>query len=125
MSKPIGIKEKERERKNVVSEMISTEVLGLQANDTDTGRDGQLMGDEAPQDAETMESLKKQLEEARAALEVRSTRKTRVKDTRVNLLMYKDTCEALKKECKKQGISVNDCMNQLAEKWIRQQMARK
>lgn len=116
-SKQIGIKEKEQARKAVVSEMISSEVSTVQAKEQDEQQEQKQTGT-ATEEAETIESLKKQLEEARAALKIQSTRKTRTKDTRVNLLMYKDVYEALKEKCKKLDVSVNDCMNQLAEKWI-------
>jgi len=116
-SKQIGIKEKESGRKNPVLGMISNEVSGKVTEQN-------LVTDETDKtlqtnsEIETIESLKKQLEEAKAALKVQSTKKTRIKDTRVNLLMYKDVYNALKSKCKKENISVNDCMNQLAEKWI-------
>ena len=119
-TKQMGIKEKEQSRKNSVLGMISNEVAEATAeqNKTDNLEDSPQTNDEP----ETIESLKKQLEEARAALKIQSTRKTRIKDTRVNLLMYKDVYENLKKKCKKEKISVNDCMNQLAEKWINEQI---
>lgn len=119
-TKQMGIKEKEQNRKNPVSGMISSEVAEAAAeqNKTDVVEESPQTNDEP----ETIESLKKQLEEARAALKIQSTRKTRIKDTRVNLLMYKDVYEDLKKKCKKEKISVNDCMNQLAEKWINEQV---
>ncbi len=115
-AKQMGIKEKEQSRKNAVLGMISSEVTEAVAeqNETNNSEDNLHPGSEP----ETIESLKKQLEEARAALKIQSTRKTRIKDTRVNLLMYKDVYNALKKKCKKENISVNDCMNQLAEKWV-------
>jgi len=112
-NKQIGIKEKEQIRRSVVSEMISPEVSTVQAQEQDEQQEQTVT-----EEAETIESLKKQLEEAKAALKIQSTRKTRTKDTRVNLLMYKDVYEALKEKCKKLDVSVNDCMNQLAEKWI-------
>lgn len=114
-AKQIGIKEKEQSRKNPVSGMISNEVTEAvtQKNKMDDLENSPQLNDEP----ETIESLKRQLQEAKAALKVQSTRKTRIKDTRVNLLMYKDVYEALKAKCKKEDISVNDCMNQLAEKW--------
>lgn len=114
--KQIGIKEKEKNRKNAVLGMISSEVM-----ETAAGHDE---ADNLNTDAgsETAESLKKQLGEAKAALKIQSTRKTRIKDTRVNLLMYKDIYDALKKKCKKENMSVNDCMNQLAEKWVNEEI---
>lgn len=114
--KQIGIREKEQSRRNPVSGMISNEVAEAvtEQNKIDDS-ESNLQSDNEP---ETIESLKRQLREAKAALKVQSTRKTRIKDTRVNLLMYKDVYEALKAKCKKEDISVNDCMNQLAEKWI-------
>lgn len=114
--KQIGIKEKEKNRKNAVRGMISSEVM-----ETAAGHDE---ADNLNTDAgsETAESLKKQLDEAKAALKIQSTRKTRIKDTRVNLLMYKDIYDALKKKCKKENMSVNDCMNQLAEKWANEEI---
>ncbi len=117
-TKPIGIKEKEQNRRNPVASMISSEVTeAIAGQDKDANPENEtLQGSET----ETIESLKKQLEEARAALKVQSTRKARIKDTRVNLLMYKDVYEGLKKKCRKENVSVNDCMNQLAEKWIRE-----
>lgn len=117
-SKQIGIKEKEQNRKNPVLGMISSEVAGMAA-ETAVNDQIHLENDsQSDSESETIESLKKQLEEAKAALKVQSTKKTRIKDTRVNLLMYKDVYNALKSKCKKENISVNDCMNQLAEKWI-------
>ena len=117
-SKQMGIREKEKSRKNSVLGMIINEVVEavVEQNETNNSEDN-LKKSEEP---ETIESLKKQLEEAKAALKIQSTRKTRIKDTRVNLLMYKDTYDALKKKCKRENISVNDCMNQLAEKWIKE-----
>lgn len=114
-TKQIGIREKERSRRNPVSGMISNEVAEAVTgqNKIDDPKDD-LRSDDEP---ETIESLKRQLKEAKDALRVQSTRKTRIKDTRVNLLMYKDVYDALKAKCKKENISVNDCMNQLAEKW--------
>ena len=113
--KQIGIKEKEKNRKNAVLGMISSEVM-----ETAAGHDE---ADNLNTDAgsETAESLKKQLGGAKA-LKIQSTRKTRIKDTRVNLLMYKDIYDALKKKCKKENMSVNDCMNQLAEKWVNEEI---
>lgn len=118
-TKQMGIKEKEQSRKNPVLGMISSEVAEAAAEQNKTDDEDNLQVNSEP---ETIESLKKQLEEARAALKIQSTRKTRIKDTRVNLLMYKDVYEALKKKCKKEKVSVNDCMNQLAEKWINEQI---
>lgn len=115
-AKQIGIKEKGQNRRNSVKEMISSEVM--EAAEQNEAVDSILQDNES--ETETIESLKKQLEEAKAALKVQSNRKTRIKDTRVNLLMYKDVYDALKKKCKKENVSVNDCMNQLAEKWIRE-----
>lgn len=114
--KQIGIKEKEKNRKNAVLEMISSKVM-----ETAAGHDE---ADNLNTDAgsEMVEALKKQLYEAKAAFKIQSTRKTRIKDTRVNLLMYKDIYDALKKKCKKENISVNDCMNQLAEKWVNEEI---
>lgn len=114
--KQIGIKEKEKNRKNAVLGMISSEVMEIAA--------GHNEADNLNTDAgsETVEALKKQLGEAKAALKIQSTRKTRIKNTRVNLLMYKDIYDALKKKCKKENISVNDCMNQLAEKWVNEEI---
>ncbi len=115
-AKQIGIKEKERSRRNPVSGMISNEVVEAvtEQNEIEDSKDN-IQSDDEP---ETIESLKRQLKEAKDALRVQSTRKTRIKDTRVNLLMYKDIYDALKSKCKKENISVNDCMNQLAEKWV-------
>lgn len=115
-TKQMGIKEKEQSRKNAVLGMISSEVVEtvVEQDETNASEDKLQQNDEP----ETIESLKKQLEEAKSALKIQSTRKTRIKDTRVNLLMYKDVYAALKKKCKKENISVNDCMNQLAEKWV-------
>ena len=119
-AKQIGIKEKEENRRKSVAGMISSEVTEAVAeqNEAVTAEDSMLQDNES--ESETIESLKKQLEEAKAALKVQSSRKTRIKDTRVNLLMYKDVYDALKRKCKKENVSVNDCMNQLAEKWIRE-----
>ena len=116
--KQIGIKEKERSRRNPVSGMISNEVVEAvtEQNDIEDSKDN--LQSESDDESETIESLKRQLKEAKDALRVQSTRKTRIKDTRVNLLMYKDVYDALKSKCKKENISVNDCMNQLAEKWV-------
>ena len=116
-TKQIGIKEKEQGRKNPVLGMISNEVSARfeEKNSDENKADRNLQADS---ENETIESLKKQLEEAKAALKIQSTKKTRIKDTRVNLLMYKDVYSALKSKCKKENISVNDCMNQLAERWI-------
>ncbi len=118
--KQIGIKEKEQNRKSPVAGMISSEVTEAVAEQNQTVNSDDNILQENVNEAETIESLKKQLEEAKAALKVQSTRKTRIKDTRVNLLMYKDIYEGLKKKCKEENISVNDCMNQLAEKWVRE-----
>ena len=120
MTKQIGIKEKEQNRRNLVAGMISSEVTEAVAEQNKAANSEDDIMQENESEAETIESLKKQLEEAKAALKVQSTRKTRIKDTRVNLLMYKDVYEGLKKKCKKENVSVNDCMNQLAEKWIRE-----
>lgn len=119
-TKQMGIKEKEQNRKNAVLGMISNEVMETTAgqNKIDSP-ESNLHTDNV---SETVESLKKQLEEAKAALKVKSTRKTRIKNTRVNLLMYKDVYNDLKKKCKKENISVNDCMNQLAEKWVNEEI---
>ena len=119
-TKQVGIKEKEQSRKNAVLGMISSEVAEtvVEQNETNEPEEKLQQNDEP----ETIESLKKQLEEARSALKIQSTRKTRIKDTRVNLLMYKDVYNALKSKCKKENISVNDCMNQLAEKWINESL---
>lgn len=117
-AKQIGIKEKEQSRKNAVAGMISSEVVeAVTEQDKSTGTENCIS---QSSESETIESLKKQLEEAKDALKVQSSKKTRIKDTRVNLLMYKDVYEALKKKCKKEDVSVNDCMNQLAEKWIKE-----
>ena len=118
-TKQMGIKEKEQNRKNAVLGMISNKVMETTEgkNRTDT-IENNLHTDSG---SETAESLKKQLEEAKAALKVQSTRKTRIKNTRVNLLMYKDIYDGLKKKCKKENISVNDCMNQLAERWVNEE----
>jgi len=119
-TKQIGIKEKEQNRRNSVAGMISSEVTeAIAGQDKSANLEDELLQGNLSE-AETIESLKRQLEEAKAALKVQSTRKTRIKDTRVNLLMYKDVYEGLKKKCKKENVSVNDCMNQLAEKWIRE-----
>lgn len=120
MSKQIGIKEKEQNRRDSFADMISREFTEALAEQDKVANSEDDKMQEIESEAETIESLKKQLEEAKAALKVQSTRKTRIKDTRVNLLMYKDVYEGLKKKCKKENISVNDCMNQLAEKWIRE-----
>ena len=119
-TKQIGIKEKEKNRKNAVVGMISNEVMEITAGQNET--DNPETNLHTDNSSETVESLKKQLEEAKAALKVKSTRKTRIKNTRVNLLMYKDIYDDLKKKCKKENISVNDCMNQLAEKWVNEQI---
>lgn len=117
-AKQIGIKEKEQSRKNAVAGMISNEVVeAVTEQDKSPGTENYFS---QSSESETIESLKRQLEEAKAALKVQSSKKTRIKDTRVNLLMYKDVYEALKKKCKKEDVSVNDCMNQLAEKWIKE-----
>ena len=116
-TKQIGIKEKEQSRKNPVSSMISNEVSG-RFEEKDSAADKADSNLQADSETETIESLRKQLEEAKSALKIQSTKKTRIKDTRVNLLMYKDVYSALKSKCKKENISVNDCMNQLAERWI-------
>lgn len=117
-TKQIGIKEKEQNRRNSIAGMISSEVAEAMAeqNEALTDEDRTLENNE--NELQTIESLKKQLEEAKAALKIQSSKKTRIKDTRVNLLMYKDVYDALKKKCKKENVSINDCMNQLAEKWI-------
>ena len=119
-AKQIGIKEKEENRKKSVAGMISSEVAGAVAEQNESVAVEDNMQQNNESELETIESLKKQLEEAKAALKVQSSRKTRIKNTRVNLLMYKDVYDALKKKCKKEDISVNDCMNQLAEKWIKE-----
>lgn len=117
-AKQIGIKEKEQNRKNAVAGMISSEVAeAVTEQDKSSSAESHIFHDN---ESETIESLKRQLEEAKAALKIQSSKKTRIKDTRVNLLMYKDVYEALKKKCKKEDVSVNDCMNQLAEKWIKE-----
>lgn len=119
-AKQIGIKEKEQNRRSSVAGMISSEVSeAIAEQDKVSNMQSDLLQDKESE-PETIESLKEQLEQARAALKVQSSRKTRVKDTRVNLLMYKDVYEALKKKCKKENVSVNDCMNQLAEKWAKE-----
>ena len=115
----MGIKEKEQNRKNTVLGMISSEVAETVVEQDKTNILKNIHQNDEP---ETIESLKKQLEEAQSLLKIQSTRKTRIKDTRVNLLMYKDVYDALKKKCKKENISVNDCMNQLAEKWVNKQI---
>ena len=98
--------------------MISSEVAeAVTEQDKSSSAESHIFHDN---ESETIESLKRQLEEAKAALKIQSSKKTRIKDTRVNLLMYKDVYEALKKKCKKEDVSVNDCMNQLAEKWIKE-----
>ena len=117
-AKQMGIKEKEQNRKKSVAEMISSEVAEAVSEQNESVAAEDSVQQNYESELETIESLKKQLEEAKAALKVQSSRKTRIKDTRVNLLMYKDVYDALKKKCKKENISVNDCMNQLAEKWV-------
>ncbi len=119
-AKQIGIKEKEQNRRNSVAGMISSEVTEAVAEQNQSVNSDDNILQENVDEAETIDSLKRQLEEAKAALKVQSTRKTRIKNTRVNLLMYKDVYEGLKEKCKKENVSVNDCMNQLAEKWIRE-----
>ena len=101
-SKQIGIKEKEQNRKNPVLGMISSEVAGMAAETTVDDQIHLKNDSQSDSESETIESLKKQLEEAKAALKVQSTKKTRIKDTRVNLLMYKDVYNALKSKCKKE-----------------------
>ena len=66
-SKQIGIKEKEQNRKNPVLGMISSEVAGMAA-ETAVNDQIHLENDsQSDNESETIESLKKQLEEARAA----------------------------------------------------------
>lgn len=40
------------------------------------------------------------------------------KSKRVNFLVKPSTYDAVKAKCEKMGISVNDAVNQLLEKWI-------
>ena len=84
-SKQIGIKEKEQNRKNPVLGMISSEVAGMAAETVVDDKIHFENDSQSDSESETIESLKKQLEEAKAALKVQSTRKTRIKDTRANL----------------------------------------
>lgn len=47
--------------------------------------------------------------------------KEEVKSKRVNLLLKPSLHEKMQKKCKKLGISVNDCVNQLLEIWVNQE----
>lgn len=66
--KQIGIKEKEQNRRKSVAGMISSEVAKAVANQNDTANaEGHLPPDNGSE-PETIESLKRQLAEAKAAL---------------------------------------------------------
>lgn len=133
MAKQMSIKEKEEQRKNkstVASGMINADVKKI-AQEQGVQEQEESIEDNLQPDAEhevdnkpgteqeTIEALKKQLEEAKAALKVEKKKK-RTKDKKVNILMYPDLYEALQKKCKKQKISVTECLNQLAEIWVNQ-----
>lgn len=124
MAKQMSMKEKEEKRRknNTVSNMINQEVQvqkdNLEDNQQQNGEPDNNI--QINTEKETIESLKRQLEDAKAALKVQS-KERRIKDKKISLSMYSDVYAALQKKCKKKNISVTECLNQLAEIWVNQE----
>lgn len=122
MAKTMSVKDRENARMGrAVAGMLSGESekeTAERKENTETSVKGNLQHENEIPLAEQVVLLKKQLEEAKKQVDIKSSKKERIKNVRVNLLMYKDIADALKEKCRKQKISVNDLMNQLAEKWV-------